>query len=138
MGLYLCIFDSDDEEVDGVEVGAYADFGEFRDFITRELESGQPGKMYPTLIRHSDSDGEWPVEACEALRRELAEVAALLKTRPAIAFVSDWQKRVAASIGLKPQSAFESFVDVDGEFLIERLQALVETALERRLPILFQ
>lgn len=138
MGLYLCIFDSDDEEVDGVEVGAYADFGELRDFITRELESGQAGSKYPTLIRHSDSDGEWSVEACEALRRELADVAAALKTRPAIAFVSDWQKRVAASIGLKPQSAFESFVDVDGEFLIDRLQALVETALARRLPILFQ
>lgn len=138
MGLYLCIFDSDGDEVDGVEVGTYADFGEFRDFITRELECGQAGNMYPTLIRHSDADGEWSVEACEALRRELADVAAALKRRPAIAFVSDWQKRVAASSGLKPQSAFECFVDVDGELLIDRLQSLVESAVERRLPILFQ
>lgn len=138
MSLYLCIFDSDDEELDGLEVGTYADFGEFRDFVTRELESGKAGSRYPTLIRHSDSDGEWSVEACDVLRRELADLAAALKARPPIEFVSDWQKRVAASVGLKPQSAFESFVDVDGELLIERLQGLVDTALERRLPILFQ
>lgn len=138
MGLYLCIFDGNDEEIEGVEVGTYADFGEFRNFITRELESGKPGARYPTLIRHSDSDGEWSVDACEALRRELADLASALKARPAIDFVSDWQKRVAKSIGLKPANAFESFVDVDGEFLVERLQALVETALEHRLPILFQ
>lgn len=138
MGLYLCIFDTADEEIDGVEVGTYADFGEFRDFITRELESGKAGARYPILIRHSDSDGEWSVEACEALRRELADLAAALKARPPIEFVSKWQKRVAKSSGLKPQNAFESFVDVDGELLVERLQSLIETALEHRLPVLFQ
>jgi len=138
VGLYLCVFDTADEEIDGVELGAYADFGEFRDFITRELESGNAGARYPTLIRHSDSDGEWSVEACEVLRRELADLATALKARPPIEFVSEWQKGVARSIGLKPQNAFESFVDVDGEFLVARLQSLVETALKHRLPILFQ
>lgn len=138
MGLYLCIFDTADEEIDGVEVGTYADFGEFRDFVTRELESAKPGTRYPTLIRHSDSDGEWSVDDCEVLRRELADLAAALKARPPIEFVSVWQKGVAKEIGLKPQNAFESFVDVDGEFLIERLQCLVETAVTHRLPILFQ
>jgi hypothetical protein len=45
---------------------------------------------------------------------------------------------VAKSIGLVPQNAFESFVDVDGEFLIERMRSLAEVALNRGLPILFQ
>jgi len=45
---------------------------------------------------------------------------------------------VAKSVGLHPQNACESFIDVDGEFLLERLQSLVKKALERRLPILFQ
>ena len=138
MGLYLCIFDDNDDEIDGVEVGLYADFGDFCNFVTRELEGGKHGARYPTLIRHSDSDGEWSVEACEALRSELADLASALKARPPIEFVSDWQKQVAKSIGLSPANAFESFVDVDGEFLVERLQALVETALKHRLPILFQ
>jgi hypothetical protein len=138
VGLYLCIFDTADEEIDGVEVGTYADFGEFRDFVTREIEAGKAGARYPTLIRHSDSDGEWSVDDCEALRRELGDLATALKARPPIEFVSEWQRGVAKQIGLKPQNAFESFVDVDGEFLIERLQSLVETGLKHRLPILFQ
>jgi hypothetical protein len=42
MGLYLCIFagDDGDEELDGVEVGGYDDFGEFRDLIARLIERG--------------------------------------------------------------------------------------------------
>jgi hypothetical protein len=52
--------------------------------------------------------------------------------------VSDWQRAVAKSIGLVPQNAFESFIDVDGEFLIGRLQSLVDGARKRGLPILFQ
>ena len=72
------------------------------------------------------------------LYAELTKIAAELKVRPPIAFVSDWQNQVARSIGLIPKNAFESFIDVDGEFLIERLQSLVETARNRRLPIFFQ
>jgi hypothetical protein len=58
--------------------------------------------------------------------------------RPAIRFSSAWQETVAKSIGLDPQNAFESFIDVNGEFLLERLQSLVKNALARGLPILFQ
>ncbi len=66
------------------------------------------------------------------------EIMRALKERPAIEFASDWQMIVAKLVGLVPQSAFESFIDVDGEFLLERLQSLVNNALERRLPVLFQ
>lgn len=137
MGLYLCIFDCDDD-LDGVDVGPYADFNALRDYVVRELEGGQAGSRFPTFILHSDSDGEWSVADCEKLQNELGEIAKALKGRPATSFVSDWQKSAAKSLGLLPQNAFESFIDVDGEFLIERLQSLAGGALKRGLPILFQ
>jgi hypothetical protein len=40
--------------------------------------------------------------------------------------------------GPGPRSALDSFTDVDGQILIERLQALVEVAVRRGRPILFQ
>ena len=86
----------------------------------------------------SDSDGEWSVADCKKLQVELDEIAVALRVRRAVAFTSDWQRDVAKSIGLKPQNALESFIDVDGEFLLERLQSLVKDALARQLPILFQ
>jgi Immunity protein 70 len=137
MGLYLCIFDGD-EDVDGVEVGAYTDYNALRDYVVRELETGRAGSRFPTFVLHSDCDGEWSVAECQRLQGELAEIVADLKERPAIDFASDWQKVVAKSVGLKPQNAFESFIDVDGEFLIDRLQSLVKNAVARRLPIVFQ
>ena len=137
MGLYLCVFDGD-EEVDGVEVGSYDDFNVLRDYIISELELGKPGTLFPVFILHSDCDGEWSYMECEKLVRELGEIVAILKTRPAVSFHSDWQKQVAKSVGLSPQNAFESFIDVDGEFLLGRFQRLINIAIERKLPILFQ
>jgi hypothetical protein len=137
MGLYLCIFDGD-EDVDGVEVGSYGDYNALRDYVVRELEAGRAGSRFPTFVMHSDCDGEWSLGQCQRLQGELAEIAAALKQRPMVPFNSDWQKVVAKSIGLNPQSAFESFIDVDGEFLLERLENLVKNAMRRRLPILFQ
>ena len=137
MGLYLCIFEND-QDVDGVEIGPYADFNALRDYVVREFERGTAGSRFPTLILHSDCDGEWAVGDCEKLRDELSQIASLMKGFPRVGFVSDWQKAVAKSIGLEPQNAFESFIDVDGEFLVGRLQLLVDNALKRKLPISFQ
>src|ERR1043166_4475637 len=128
MGLYLCIFDGD-EEVDGVEVGAYADYNALRDYVVRELEGGEAESRFQALVLHSDCDGEWSVAECERLQDELTEIVEALKERPAVDFASEWQRRVAKSIGLQPQNAFESFIDVDGEFLLERLQGLVRNAM---------
>lgn len=145
MGLYLCIFDGD-TELDGVEAGSYADFGSFRNAILQELE-GQPGGVqaaadsgtrFPVLIIHSDCDGEWPAAECGKLLSELGEIESALKRRPPLPFSADWQKTVAESTGLVPSNAYESFVDVDGQFLIARLQGLVQLAIDRQLPILFQ
>ena len=137
MGLYLCIFDGDDE-IDGVDVGPYSDFGGLRDYVVRELEGGRAGSRFPTFILHSDCDGEWSVTECARLRAELAEVIAAMQKQPPVPFVSAWQRNVAQEFGLVPKNAFESFVDVNADFVLERIQQLVDVALERRLPILFQ
>jgi len=137
MGLYLCVFHID-EELDGVEVGPYADFNALRDYVIFELEAGIAGSKFPTFIIHSDSDGEWSVADSAKLEVELMEIILAMKKKPPMPLVSDWQKAVAKSIGLIPRSAFESFLDVDGEFVLERMHSLTAVSLERQLPILFQ
>jgi hypothetical protein len=137
MGLYLCIF-KDDDEIDGVEVGSYADFNWLRDYVVKFVELGKLGSKCPTFILHSDSDEEWSVDQCQQLALELDDIVNTLKTLPPVKFPSDWQNIVADSIGLVPCNAFESFIDVDGENLLERLQKLVRNALKHQLPILFQ
>ncbi len=137
MGLYLCVFDGE-EEVDGVEVGHYADFNNVRGYIVQELESGQAGSRYPTFIMHADSDGEWDVSECKKLKIELESIMTAMKGGPPLEFISDWQKHVATKMGVVPRNAFESFIDVDGEFVLERIDGLVDVALQHGLPILFQ
>lgn len=137
MGLYLGVFD-DGDEIDGVEVGPYADFNALRSYITGVLEQGKAGAKFPTFIIHSDCDGEWSVADCIQLTSELSAIILAMKEKPPEPFVSDWQKYVAKSTGLSPQNAFESFIDVDGEFVLDRILYLVKVALDRKLPILFQ
>jgi hypothetical protein len=137
MGLYLCIFDGD-EDIEGVDVGAYSDFDFFRSVITEELEGGQSGAKYPTLVLHSDCDGEWSIPECVGLEKELEEIAGSLQKRPPRPFNAEWQRAVAKSQGLKPASLLECFMDVDGEPLVKRLALLCRTAQEHGLPISFQ
>ncbi|KAE8762008.1 hypothetical protein FSO04_01255 [Paraburkholderia madseniana] len=137
MGLYLCIFDGQ-EEVEGVEIGTYADFNGLREYLVTELEGGRAGCRFPTFILHSDSDGEWGDLACIDLRNELNEIISEMKTRAPTPFISEWQNKVARSVGLVPKNALESFIDVDGELLLERIDDLAAIAIARRLSILFQ
>ncbi len=137
MGLYLCIFDAD-EDAEGVDIGAYSDFDFFRSIITEELEAGQPGAKFPTLILHSDCDGEWSVGGCAALEKELKEIATSLKKLPPRPFNAVWQRAVGKSQGLKPENLLECFIDVDGEPLVSRLILLCRMAQERNMPISFQ
>jgi hypothetical protein len=57
MGLYLCVFvdDATDEEVDGVEVGSYEDFGRLRATVAERLEPDGWGTSFPVLMSHPDS-----------------------------------------------------------------------------------
>ena len=137
MSLYLCVF-AGASEVDGLDVGSYADFNALRQAIARLLEGGSAGSRFPVLMLHSDCAGEWTSEACGRLRGELATAIAELRLSPALPFTGDWQKGVAEARALRPRNAAESFIDVDGECLLERLLGLVELALARGEPVLFQ
>ena len=137
MGLYLCVFEGD-KELDGVVVGTYMDFDVFRTAVVNRLENRIPGSRYPTLILHSDCDGEWTVEQCRELEKELQALGAAFRGLPPSDFNADWQKGVAKVLGLHPQNLYESFIDVDGEPLIERLLTLCRLAQEHGQPILFQ
>ncbi len=81
MGLYLCVFDGDDE-IEGVEVGSYEDFGTFRDTVRDSLEHGDSGSRFPVLMKHSDCDGMWTPREAEALHAELTLIAQEFASRP--------------------------------------------------------
>jgi hypothetical protein len=137
MSLYLCIFD-DDDELDGVDVGAYSDFADFRKTVAQVLEDGRIGSRFPTLMMHSDSDGEWSAEQCKELEKELRTISKKLKEQPPKELFAEWQKGLAKRLELRPVNLNECFIDVDGEPLLERLLNLVQLAQRRGLPILFQ
>jgi hypothetical protein len=137
MSLYLCIFD-DDEELDGVDVGAYSDFGNLRDTIANLLEHGNTGSRFPTFMLHADCDGQWDLEQCRKLEGELEVIGAEFKALPPKPFFAQWQKNIAKQVGICPSSLYDCFIDVDGEPLLERLLSLARFAQRRELPILFQ
>lgn len=137
MGLYLCVFDKN-EEIEGVEIGSYADFNFFRDAVTATVEKGQAGSVCPTLINHHDCDGVWSHQDAASLFDELRMVEETFVQYPAVEFNSPWKKQVAKSFGIAPKNLAECFFDVDGEPLISRLRELVEVSINREVPILFQ
>ncbi len=137
MGLYLCVFD-DAEELEGVEVGSYSDFEFFRSTVTELLDEGEAGSRFPTLMNHSDSDGEWSPSECASLKGELATITDWFRQLPGVQFRAEWQRQVADSLRLKPSSLYDSFIDIDGEPLLERLIRLCDVAVERHCAILFQ
>ena len=138
MGLYLCIFDDEEIEIDGLEVGSYGDFGYFVDTVVRELESGKSGSRFPILTLHSDSDGEWSPDECVTLSANLREISKEFKKRSPAPFHSEWQLEVAKLLFIRCETLYDSFIDVDGEPLLERLLELCEKAIATKYPICFQ
>lgn len=138
MGLYLCVFDRSGTEIEGVEIGSYADFGAFRDCVTSLLESGETGSRFPILTLHADSDGEWTSEDAKQLKEELIRIAQELSSLSPMELDVQWKKDVAKMYGLKPSTLNESFFDIDGELLTERLSQLAASSIESGQPILFQ
>ncbi len=138
MGLYLTVFDGD-EELDGLEIGSYADFGIFRDAVTQHLEGGKLGSRFPTLVLHSDCDGLWSPTDSARLENELQEIAVAFRGLPPVEFGPDtWQGKVAKVMGLELRSLYDCFFDVDGEPLIGRLIELAQTSQRLGKDILFQ
>jgi hypothetical protein len=137
VGLYLCIFDGD-EELDGVEVGSYADWGVFVDKVVELREGGERGSRHPTLTLHHDSDGEWSVAECRVLLSDLAEIGAVFRNQGPDPPTDGWQAQAAKQFGVRFATLYDCFIDVDGENVIERLEGLAGRAIEANRPILFQ
>jgi hypothetical protein len=140
VGLYLCVFQDRlvDEELEGVEVGSYGDFHRFREAVSDNLEGGNWGSRFPILMGHDDSDGVWSPEEAAKLELELLSIADGFAKLPPTGFEAEWQVDVARSNGIEPKSLLESFIDVDGEPLLERLIDLARTAVAAKMPICFQ
>ncbi len=137
MGLYLTVFDGDDE-LDGVEVGTYSDYDVFIQAVIENVENGSKGSVCPILTLHHDSDGEWSSQESQGLRSELLKVRDVLVSMPPISHESPWVSQTMGECDLKPSNAYESFIDVNGEFLIDRLIDLTDLSIGKGLPILFQ
>jgi hypothetical protein len=140
MGLYLCVFDrgGDDEELEGVDVGSYEDFGRLRSTVAQSLEPDGWATRFPVLMSHPDSDRQWSPQEAANLERELRTIAAELSRLPAQPMPPGWQSDVAREVGIEPASLRDCFFDVDGEPLLDRLIELARTAVEADAPIWFQ
>ena len=137
MSLCLIVFgsdieqDDDPEEIAECDVGHYSDFGCFRDTIARHLDPDR----FPTLMEHSDCDGEWTLEELPALEHELQEIGAAFRKlppeQPAGAFEHTAEYRAEAG------SLYDCFHDVNGENLFEAILGLCAVAREHKRPITF-
>lgn len=138
MGLYLCIFDDCGEEIAGVEIWRYQYFGDFRDLAAEFVRKRKVGSSMTTLLNHSDCDGVWSVKDCRLLLQELKELGDAFRKEPPLQRIIDWKQDVFRLYGITPQNLFECFVDSDCEFLIDRLIALCQLAIQEKRPIEFQ
>ncbi len=138
MGLYLCIFDDCGEEIAGVEVWRYQYFGDFRDLAAEFVRKRKVGSSMTTLLNHPDCDGFWSVKDCRLLLQELKELGDAFRKEPPLQRIIDWKQDVFRLYGITPQNLFECFVDSDCEFLIDRLIALCQLAIQEKRPIEFQ
>ena len=135
MGLYLCVF-QDDEELEGVEVGSYDDFEAFRD-SARALDR-RIFRRFGTLRTNITPTTSWSPKAAARLARELTVLEEALRRLPPRPFPEgSWQAEVARERGLVPRSLDQCYFDVDGEPLVGRLLALCRRSVEARQPILF-
>ena len=140
MGLYLCIFDQNEEDICGVEVGLYSYFGEFRDLVSKFTNKDFISKVLrrkskfslpmTTLLNHSDCDGSWNVEECVQLKMELEEIKQVFINEPPDSSIIELKQDIFKFYGIKPENLFECFIDSDCEFLIDRLIKLCDLAIQ--------
>jgi len=137
MGLCLHVFgpspgdDEDPDEIAEFDVGHYSDFGCFRDTIARHLDADR----YPTLMEHSDCDGEWTLAEIPALERELHEIAAKFKKLPPEGPANAFEHTSEYRVGAK--SLYDCFHNVNGDNLFEALLELCSVAKQHKRPITF-
>ncbi|MCE9609658.1 MAG: immunity 70 family protein [Chthoniobacter sp.] len=131
MSLYLAIFDGEND-VAGWVFGHYSDFGCFRDTIAAKLRS----EDYPTLMTHTDCDGDWSTAQLPNLRSELDSIAAGFRRLPAEDPKQGFEHTAQYRQGAR--SLYECFHNVDGENIFEALIALCDEGIRLKQPITFQ
>jgi hypothetical protein len=137
MGLCLLVLgpeDDDEEEPEEIaecDVGHYSDFGCFRDAIATHLLAEQ----YPTLMNHSDSDGEWTLAEIPKLELELREIRDAFKQLPPEDLRDAFEHTAEFRAGA--QSLYDCFHNVSGENLFKALLHLCAVAREHERPITF-
>jgi hypothetical protein len=135
MGLCLHVFagevsvDEDPDEIAECEVGAYSDFGYFRDTIARHLDA----RNYPTLMQHSDCDGEWSLAEIPLLERELTEIANHFKQLPPEELRNAFEATAEYRAGAN--SLYDCFHNASGENLCEAMLELCAVARQYMRPI---
>ena len=77
--------------------------------MVSQREGGSFGAKYPTLILHSDCDGEWTPQQCAELEKELRAIGAAFQGLPPSGLELGWQKEAAEVFGLRPANLYEFF-----------------------------
>lgn len=148
MGLYLCVFDENGDDIRGVEVGLYKYFEAFRSTVSKYANRGLIPKVFKrkskfslpmtTLLNHSDCDGSWDINECTQLKLELQEIKQVFTDEPLDLSIIELKEDIFKFYGIKPENLFECFIDSDCEFLIDRLIDLCDLAIQMNKPIMFQ
>lgn len=137
MGLCLHVFtsepndDDDPEEIAECDVGHYSDFGCFRETIARHFGT----RRFPTLMDHSECDGEWPLSQISALERELREIAGAFELLPPEEPQGAFEHTSEYRVGAK--SLYDCFHNVSGVNLFEAILGLCDAARQHKRPITF-
>jgi hypothetical protein len=77
MSLYLCIYEFD-TEVHGIDMGSYSDFNTIRYKLFNIYKSINTINPLPTLMNHSDCEGEWSPLECKILINELNSIKEII------------------------------------------------------------
>lgn len=138
-GLYLSVLDKEFEiDYGGVEVGAWTQFQKYRDAIHNRLEGRflrktAPGSRFPLFLRR-DSGG-WSVEEVAALKAEIQTILSEASKKPADStIIPQYADRVRSRF----RALHHCFVDTQVEPLLEKISALCDLALEKKLPLVMQ
>jgi hypothetical protein len=131
MSLYLAVFDKDDHELSGFQVGTYHDYGRFIEIITEHIKKEE----CPLLINHHDSDGFWSTTECKDLLSELTLIREKLIHLPAQEINYDWAKDINYQIGGNLHSSLQN---VDGQPIIDALISLCELSIKNNAQVYFQ
>jgi len=85
-----------------------------------------------------DCDGECSTTEVAEFEEEIIEIDDEFPRCPPIAIKSDWKRVVATKFGLKANSLYDCFFDLDGDPLLERRIYPSKISRDRKLAIVFQ